>query len=155
MSKMIKGLYETHLFVENLEKSIGFYKNVLGLQQCHIEEKRKAAFFWIGKTKEAMLGLWQKPKEEIDKRHFAFRCDLEDVLYKSVDFLKTRNLRPYNFFNDNSEGPMVFAWMPALAIYFDDPDGHCLEFIAVLDGEARPELGVITYKDWTKLKDQA
>lgn len=42
---MIKGLFETHLFVENLERSIDFYKNTLALKQCHFEEKRRAAFF--------------------------------------------------------------------------------------------------------------
>ena len=30
----IKGLYETHLFVEDLDRSIDFYKNILGLKQC-------------------------------------------------------------------------------------------------------------------------
>jgi hypothetical protein len=40
---MIKGLYETHLFVENLETSIDFYKNKLQLQQCYFEQKRRAA----------------------------------------------------------------------------------------------------------------
>lgn len=44
---------------------------------------------------------------------------------------------------------MVFAWMPAIAIYFDDPDGHCLEFIAILDEEAKPELGVVSFEEWT------
>ena len=149
---MIKGLFETHLYVEDLEKSIDFYKNVLGLEQCGYEAGRKIAFFWIGKPKEAMLGLWEKPKAEIDNRHFAFRCDLDDVLNKSVDFLNSKNLKPYNFLKDNSDKPMVFAWMPALAIYFNDPDGHVLEFIAILDGEARSELGVIGYEDWLALK---
>ncbi len=148
---MIKGLYETHLFVENLEVSIDFYKNILGLEQCYFENERRIAFFWIGKPKEAMLGLWEKPKAEIDKRHFAFRCNIEDILNKSVQFLKTRNLKPYNFLNDGIERPMVFCWMPAIAIYFDDPDGHQLEFISVLDGEARPELGVISYDEWKSL----
>jgi lactoylglutathione lyase len=147
---MIKGLYETHLFVENLERSIDFYKHVLGLEQCYFEEKRRAAFFWIGKPREAMLGLWEKPKVEIDKRHFAFRCDKEHILYRAIEFLKKRDLKPYNFLNDGTERPMVFAWMPAIAIYFDDPDGHSLEFIAVLDGRARPELGVISYDEWLK-----
>ena len=148
---MIKGLYETHLFVENLEVSIDFYKNILGLEQCYFENERRIAFFWIGKPKEAMLGLWEKPKAGIDKRHFAFRCNKEDILNKSVQFLKTRNLKPYNFLNDGIERPMVFCWMPAIAIYFDDPDGHQLEFISVLDGEARPELGVISYDEWKSL----
>lgn len=163
---MIKGLYETHLFVENLERSINFYKNVLGLEFCHYEEKRRIAFFWIGKPKEYMLGLWEKPKDEsdrsttgqdyrIEKRHFAFRCDVGDVLHKSVAWLKERNLKPYNFLKDDVEKPMVFAWMPAIAIYFDDPDGHVLEFIAVLNGKARPELGVISYEEWLKIENKA
>ena len=42
--------------------------------------------------------------------------------------------------------------MPALAIYFNDPDGHILEFIAIIDGEARPELGVIPYEEWLAQK---
>ena len=98
-----------------------------------------------------MLGLWEKSKGEIDKRHFAFRCDAEDVLNKSIDFLKERNLKPYNFLNDGTERPMVFCWMPAVAIYFNDPDGNQLEFISILDGKARPELGVISYEEWLKL----
>jgi len=145
---MITGLYETHLFVENLARSIDFYKNVLGLEQCYFEEGRRAAFFWIGKPKEAMLGLWEKPKAQIDKRHFAFRCDREYILNRAAGFLKQHNLRPYNFLNDGTDVPMVFAWMPALAIYFDDPDGHALEFIAILEGAPRPELGVISYDAW-------
>jgi len=148
---MIKGLYETHLFVENLEKSIDFYTNVLGLELCYLEVERRIAFFWIGKPKEAMLGLWQKPKEQIVGGHFAFRCEIDDVLNKSIDFLKERNLKPYNFLNDGTERPMVFCWMPAIAIYFNDPDGNQLEFIAILEGKARPELGVISYAEWLKL----
>lgn len=157
---MIKGLYETHINVENLERSIDFYKNVLGLEFCHTDEKRRIAFFWIGKPKEFMLGLWEKPGSEsdsyrIEKRHFAFRCDVEDVLNSSVTWLKERNLKPYNFLKDDQQKPMVFAWMPAVAIYFDDPDGNVLEFIAILDGKAKPELGVISYEEWMKIENGA
>jgi lactoylglutathione lyase len=147
---MIKGLYETHLFVENLERSVDFYSNILGLEKCYFDKERKAVFFWIGKPKEAMLGLWEKPKAEIEKRHFAFRCDKEDILEKSILFLKSRNLQPYNFLKDGTEKPMVFAWMPAIAIYFNDPDGHYLEFISILEGEGKPELGVISYEEWVR-----
>jgi lactoylglutathione lyase len=147
---MIKGLYETHLFVENLERSLDFYSNILGLEKCYFDKERKAVFFWIGKPKEAMLGLWEKPKAAIEKRHFAFRCDKEDILEKSILFLKTRNLQPYNFLKDGTERPMVFAWMPAIAIYFNDPDGHYLEFISILEGEGKPELGVISYEEWLR-----
>lgn len=147
---MIKGLFETHLYVADLERSIDFYKNTLGLSQCYYEESRRAAFFWVGKPKEYMLGIWEKSKEEVEIRHFAFRCELGDILDQSVSFLKSKGLKPYNFLKDGSDQPMVFAWMPALAIYFHDPDGHVLEFIAILDGEAKPELGVTSYEDWLK-----
>ena len=149
---MIKGLYETHLFVEDIQRSIEFYGKDLGLKQCYYEEVRKAAFFWIGKEKQSMLGLWEKPKEEIDIRHFAFESDPEWILNDSVDFLKARNLQCRNFLNDGTERPMVFAWVPAIAIYFDDPDGHSLEFIGILDGEGKPEKGVVSYEEWLELE---
>ena len=89
---MIKGIYETHINVENLETSIEFYQNVLGLEKCGYNDERRIAFFWVGKPQEYMLGLWEKPKSEIVKMHFAFRCDKEDILNNSISFLKERNL---------------------------------------------------------------
>ena len=123
---------------------------MLGLEKCGYDDERRIAFFWVGKPQEYMLGLWEKPQSEIIKMHFAFRCDKEDILNKSILFLKERNLKPYNFLKDNNEIPMVFSWMPALAIYFDDPDGHCVEFISILEGEAKPELGIITFEEWER-----
>ncbi len=145
---MIKGIYETHINVFNLERSIEFYKNVLELVECGVNQERRIAFFWVGKPKQYMLGLWEKPKTEVVKMHFAFRCDTDDILIKSVKYLKNKNLKPYNFLRDGREIPLVFSWMPALAIYFDDPDGHCLEFISILEGEANSKLGIITYDEW-------
>ena len=106
---MIKGLYETHLYVENLERSIDFYTKVLGLKQCRFEDERRTAFFWIGKDKQAMLGLWEKPKKEIDFRHFAFECDSEWIINESIDFLKSHKLNFWNFLQDDKEKPMVFC----------------------------------------------
>ena len=153
---MIKGLYETHLFVENLEQSIDFYSNKMGLKQCRYNNERRTAFFWIGKTKQFMLGLWEKPKAQIDIRHFAFECEPDWILNESVSYLNSRNIKSWNFLNDNTEGPMVFVWMPAISIYFNDPDGHELEFIGVLDGESKSdqEKRVVTYKEWLKIKNE-
>ena len=153
---MIKGLYETHLYVENLERSIEFYAKVLGLKQCRFGAERRTAFFWIGKDKQAMLGLWEKPKEEIDLRHFAFECDPEWILKESVDFLKAHKLNFWNFLQEENEKPMVFCWMPAISIYFSDPDGHYLEFIGVLKGktQSNEEKRVVTYEEWLKIKDE-
>ncbi|MDO3426322.1 VOC family protein [Chryseobacterium sp. APV1] len=148
---MIKGLYETHVQVSDLENAIEFYTKVLGLEFAHKEENRRIAFLWIGKNKESMLGLWEQ-KENLQTRHFAFTADKEDILNYSVEFLKNKNLKPYNFLKDGIEKPMVFAWMPALAIYFNDPDGNQLEFISVLDGDGKPELGVLSYEEWMERK---
>ncbi|MDN4014847.1 VOC family protein [Chryseobacterium gambrini] len=148
---MIKGLYETHVQVSDLENAIKFYTEILGLEFAHQEENRRIAFLWIGKNKESMLGLWEQ-KEHLQTRHFAFTVDKEDILNYSVEFLKNKNLKPYNFLKDGIEKPMVFAWMPALAIYFNDPDGNQLEFISVLEGDGKPELGVLSYEEWMERK---
>ncbi|MGV4413663.1 VOC family protein [Chryseobacterium sp. T1] len=147
---MIKGLYETHIQVSDLEKSLKFYTEVLGLKFAHKDDTRPIIFLWIGEGKQAMLGLWEQ-KENLQTRHFAFSSTTEDILNYSVDYLKNRNLKPYNFLKDGLDTPMVFAWMPALAIYFNDPDGNQLEFISILEGEAKPELGVVSYEDWMKI----
>lgn len=150
---MIKGLYETHLFVENLESSISFYKNDLKLHLAHTEIERKAAFFWIGEEKQSMLGLWEKPKDQIDIRHFAFQCDLNFVLNEASSYLISKGITPHNFLQDGTYQPMVFAWMPALSIYFEDPDGHSLEFISMLEGQSRPEGGIISFDEWLALEN--
>ena len=154
--KAIKGLFETHLNVEDLERSIDFYSNVLNLKQCYYEEERRAAFFWIGKDKQQMLGLWEVPKDKIEPRHFAFECEPEWILKESVPFLEKHQLNHWNFLNDGSKQPMVFTWTPAIAIYFSDPDGHPLEFIGVLPGEAKPQKGkeVVSYTTWLEMTGQ-
>lgn len=148
---MIKGLYETHIQVSDLKKSVEFYTRVLGLKLAHYDKNRPIAFLWIGEDKKAMLGLWEQ-KENLQKRHFAFSCDKEFILDSAEVFLNNRQLKPYNFLKTQSVSPMVFSWMPALAIYFDDRDGNQLEFISILQGEAQPELGVISYEEWLELK---
>jgi predicted enzyme related to lactoylglutathione lyase len=145
---MIKGLFETHINVNSLERSMKFYGEVLNLELGRYEEERRVAFYWLGKWGEAMLGIWEKPTTQVLPQHFAFRCEVDDVLTLSVKYLKERGLRVHNFFNDGTERPMVFAWMPAISIYFNDPDDHSLEFIAMLPGKPRPELGIITYEEW-------
>jgi lactoylglutathione lyase len=43
---------------------------------------------------------------------------------------------------------VVLCWMPAASVYFDDPDGHSLEFIAMLPDRPRPDLGRLSWSDW-------
>lgn len=85
---MIIGLYEAHLPVSNLKKSIEFYID-LGLDFDHSVED-KIAFLWIEKDK-SWLGLWETDKVEIEYhpsiRHIAFQVSLER-LKNSVSWLK-------------------------------------------------------------------
>jgi hypothetical protein len=39
--------------------------------------------------------------------------------------------------------------MPAASVYFDDPDGHSLEYISVLPDAPRPDLsGRVKLSEW-------
>ncbi len=44
----IRGLFETHLTVRDLDRSIEFYRDTLGLPLAHVVPERNVAFFWIG-----------------------------------------------------------------------------------------------------------
>lgn len=48
MKDLVKGLFETHLTVKDLEKSIAFYRDSVGLELAYTVPERGAAFFWIG-----------------------------------------------------------------------------------------------------------
>ena len=51
-------LFEAHLAVANLDASIAFDRDVLGLELAHTTADRQAAFFWVGSRGRAMLGIW-------------------------------------------------------------------------------------------------
>ena len=53
---MIKGIYETHVQVSNLENAIQFYTEVLGLKLAHKDETRPIAFLWAGERKTIYAG---------------------------------------------------------------------------------------------------
>ncbi|MEM7346780.1 MAG: VOC family protein [Chloroflexota bacterium] len=151
---MITGLFETHINVTNLEQSMRFYGETLGLEFARKEEARRVAFYWLGERGEAMLGLWEKPKDQVIRQHFAFRATIDDIRHYAVDFLRARHLPSRNFLNDGTERPMVFGWMPAIALYFQDPDNHSLEFIAMLPDPPRPEVGVVSWETWVALQKE-
>jgi len=43
----IRGLFESHLTVSNLERWLAFYGGTLGLELAHRASDPKAAFYWI------------------------------------------------------------------------------------------------------------
>jgi lactoylglutathione lyase len=121
----IRSLFETHLTVAGLPQSMAFYGGVLGLELARVFPERQVAFYWIGGPGKAMLGLWGTGSGPLRmKLHLAFGVDLGDL-----------------------------AWMPAAAVYFEDPDGHQLEFLAMLSDAPRPEWGVLAWTDWRRRRD--
>jgi lactoylglutathione lyase len=95
-----------------------------------------------------MLGLWQSGSAPLGLRlHIAFKAPLEDVL-KCAAELKSRGVQPLGFDNEPLDESIVLGWMPAVAQYFLDPDGHLIEFIHVLEESADPNFGVQTYTKW-------
>jgi len=147
----IRGLFETHLTVADLDRSIRFYRDTLGLPLAQIIPERKVAFLWIGAPGQSMLGLWEYGSAPNKMQlHIAFDVTL-DSMQSAFSALKTAGLTPLDFKGQPTSEPQVLAWMPALSIYFQDPDGHSLEFLSMLEGEApAPERGVVPYSEWRK-----
>ncbi len=132
---MIQGLYEAHLPVSDLKRSIEFYKNI-GLEFSHSVEDR-LAFLWIEKDK-SWLGLWETNKVELEYhpsiRHIAFQVSLED-LKKSVAWLSERGYKPREAFGFEPTEPFVMAdsGVAHAKIHFNDPDDNSLELICKLE----------------------
>jgi len=144
----VRGLFETHLTVRDVPRSVAFYRDVVGLPLALDLPERNAAFMWIGAPGRAMLGLWGIGTSVNSLTlHFAFDVALEDVL-GAPERLRSHGVTPLSFFGQETSEPSVLAWMPAAAVYFEDPDGHLLEYLAMLDEEPRPEAGIVSYSEW-------
>lgn len=144
------GLFESHLTVSDLARSMDFYRDVVGLELAHTVPSRHAAFFWIGGRQRSMLGLWSVHSSPIAMRlHIAFQTTVEEIV-RTPDHLRSKGVVPRGFNNDKeTDEPVVFPWMPAASVYFHDPDGHSLEYIAMLPGEAKPDVsGVVPWSEW-------
>lgn len=143
----ITGLFETHLTVGDLDRSIRFYRDVLHLPFAYAVPERRAAFLWIGAPGNAMLGLWASSAPTGLHLHIAFQMPVADII-RAVDDLRAATITPRDFNGEPCETPCVIGWMPALSLFFRDPDGHSLEFIGMLPDPPRPELGVVSWPAW-------
>jgi lactoylglutathione lyase len=146
----VRALFETHLTVRDVGRSLAFYRDVVGLPPALELPERNAAFMWVGDPGRSMLGLWGIGSSVNSLTlHVAFEVALDDLL-GAPDRLRASGVTPLSFGGEETAEPDVLAWMPAAAVYFTDPDGHLLEYLTMLDDEPRPEAGVVSYSEWAR-----
>lgn len=142
-------LYETHLPVADTEAAKRFYLEVVGATFAHRDLTRDIVFLWIGDDRRSMLGLWG-PKtlygREPHKTHVAFAVTVAELL-QAAERLQKRGIATRDFMGRETTEPSVIGWMPSAQIYFTDPDGHELEFIALLDERPNPNF-VGSLSEW-------
>ena len=148
MMTPVDRLFEAHLTVANLDASTAFYRDRVGLELAHLVPARQAAFFWVGSRGTTMLGLWAAGSApQKTTTHVAFVARRDDVV-AAPRALQSAGITPLDFDGRLTDEPVVLAWMPAASIYFHDPDGHLLEYIAMLPEDPRPDRGVLTWHEW-------
>jgi lactoylglutathione lyase len=144
-------LYEAHLPVSDTEAAQRFYVEIVGLQFAHRDLTRDAVFVWAGAHRKSMLGLWGPGTtlgRQFHKCHIAFTVSLPELLAAGKQ-LNEAGIQTRNFAGKKTIEPSVIGWMPSAQLYFDDRDGHSLEFIALLDESPDPAF-VGSFSEWKK-----
>lgn len=116
----IRGVYEVAIRVKDLAKAEPFYREVLDLEVGIRDKKRNWLFLKAGG--DAGMIVLQEDKGEWPLQHFAFTIYEADI-ERAAAILRERGVEV--------EGPVFHKWMGATSLYFEDPDGHALELLAV------------------------
>lgn len=129
MSTFIKGIGHFGLSVSDLDESIRFYTDVLGLKMS--EQREKDAFFRVGK--DDVLALIQYPGDasrfDAEMRpknrgkaftHFGLMAESAESVFDFQNHLKACGVKIIKEAYERWDGASV---------YFLDPNGYTLEFI--------------------------
>jgi len=145
----VEGLFEAHVTVTDIERSISFYRDVVGLELGIAQPERPAAFFWVGGRGRSMMGIFGAGASDVPTRshHVAFQVNLTDVL-AATERLRAAGITPHGGRGEPIDEPTVFPWMPAASVFFNDPDGNVLEYIAMLPDPPRAEPGPLSWSEW-------
>jgi extradiol dioxygenase family protein len=132
----MRGLFETHVDVIDLDRSLEFYGAVLGLEvalrrdvdamrtDAHSRGARRFALLWVGGQGNAMLGLWERQRERVLPQHFGFEVRLQE-LPALVTRLGKRGIEFRDFFQQRTTVPTVFGFIPAASITLTTLTGMC------------------------------
>ena len=152
------GLYEVHLPVTDLQRSVDFYTSKLGFKVgWGTPGGSNALLLYDDEGTRWMLGLFRvdtvvhrSPAEY----HISFRV-AEARADTMVAWLRARGIEPFHPPHAPLQGtvdePIVHGWMPAAAVFFKDPDGHILELIADLSDAPRPDFLYRPLSEWRAL----
>ncbi len=132
---MIRGLYEAHLPVRDLSRSVTFYQG-LGLEIA--QQYENVVFLWIV-PKISWLGLWAtdiaNDREPAsfpgNGRHLAFEIAYDDI-QRAGAWLREKGVTLHPHGGLEPLEPIVRPHQQNVSMYFDDPDGNALELIANL-----------------------
>jgi lactoylglutathione lyase len=116
----LKGVYEVAIKVKDLSRAEAFYKDVLGLQEGIRDDVQRRVFLYVGGN--AGMVVLQEDQGEWPQQHFAFTVSARD-LDQAAKQLQDRGVKV--------SAPLHHKWMNATSVYFEDPDGHDLEFLAL------------------------
>jgi lactoylglutathione lyase len=142
----VRDLFESHLTVTDLQRSMNFFGQTLGLGIAEVFWDRRVAFYWIGGRGNSMLGLWEvgtgPQRLSLHVAPAGRSCASTRSRWWST-----------RLFGSATDEPVVLGWMPAASLYFRDPDGNMLEFISMLPDSPQPELGIVGWSHWKQIHE--
>lgn len=127
---MLMRLLHTMLRVGDLDKSIAFYTNVLGMKllrrKDYPEGKFTLAFVGYGEEKDTsvieLTHNWDTPRYDLGNGYGHIALEVEDV-YKACETIRTNGGKI-----TREPGPMLHG--TSILAFVEDPDGYKIELLS-------------------------
>ena len=122
------------IVVKDIDETLEFYADILGLTQAEKRNDRGLEFAQVQITEDTALAMWEG--EDIRSQHFAFAIDA-DAFNAVFERLKDRGVS-YGNAQDGYGQPSLNGGDPDVeagakgdgkSLYFEDPNGHRVEIM--------------------------